>query len=103
MDAVYAWDQQDIYFYVPGGDDHFDYQGIFYQTSLRDARGRRSSGGEHYRGERQECVSGLTVHEAQDAGGGVSGGVTTLAEQLFERAIVFLQLSAAVVIVKQIV
>jgi hypothetical protein len=38
MDAVYAWDQQDIYFYVPGGDDHFNYQGIFYQTSLRGAR-----------------------------------------------------------------
>jgi hypothetical protein len=40
MDAVHAWDQQDIYFYVPGGDDHFDYQAIFYQTSLR-GRGER--------------------------------------------------------------
>ena len=43
------------------------------------------------------------VHEAEDAGGGVGGGMATLAEQFLEGPVVFLQLSAAVVIVKQVV
>ena len=80
MDAVHAWDQQDIYFYVPGGDDHFDYQGIFYQTSLRGAGRAGHDRASILVGERPECASGLIVHELQDTGGGVSGGMATFAE-----------------------
>ena len=37
MDAVHAWDQQDIHFYVPHWIDHSVDQVIRYQTSLRGA------------------------------------------------------------------
>jgi hypothetical protein len=90
MDAVHAWDQQDIYFYVPGGDDHFDYQGIFYQTSLRGRDGAGNRGRVRILrtlrvgwSERQawRLPSGSPAgHELQDAGGGVSGGMATFAE-----------------------
>ena len=43
MDAVYAWDQQDIHFHVPDRIDHYSDQAIFYQTSL-GARGENSRG-----------------------------------------------------------
>jgi hypothetical protein len=50
MDAVHAWDQQDIYFYVPHCVDHSADQVIHYQTSLRGHTGARIgqvlSGGE---------------------------------------------------------
>jgi hypothetical protein len=49
MDAVHAWDQQDIHFYVPHWIDHSVDQVIRYQTSLRGALPRRA--GHHCAGE----------------------------------------------------
>jgi hypothetical protein len=40
MDAIHAWDQQDIHFHVPHWIDHSVDQVILYQTSLRGVAGR---------------------------------------------------------------
>jgi hypothetical protein len=39
MDAVHAWDQQDIHFHVPDWIDHSVDQVIRYQTSLGGSNG----------------------------------------------------------------
>jgi len=90
MDAVYAWDQQDIHFYVPGGDHHSAIKAICFQTSLMGG-GRGLAG----------WVVGVG-HKAEDAGGGVGGGVTTLAEEIFEGVVIFFELLLPGCIVEQV-
>jgi len=78
MDAVYARHQPDIHFYVPGGDHYPAFEAIRFQTSLRG------------------------VHKPEDAGGGIGGGVATLAEQVMEGVVVTAELLSAGVVVKQV-
>jgi hypothetical protein len=85
VDAVYAWDQPDIYLYVSPGVDLHDHQVVFFQATLGVVG--RGAGGQ----------------ELQDAAGGVGGGVAALAEECFEVAVVVGELLLAAGVVEQVV
>ena len=73
MDAVYAWDQPDLHFHVPRGDDHSCDQIIFQASLEGEGICWRSDG---------LTADGWRGHEAENAGGGVGGGMTALAQQV---------------------
>lgn len=68
MDAVYAWDQPDLYLYVPAGAYFFDPADLCFQETLGGAA---------------LLICGLRVEVTYDAAGGIGGGVPTLAEKVF--------------------